>query len=213
MASKVKRLFGKIKKILFGEEDAPMVESLIYTQDLFKDTRYNIGVFTYGKPNILFDHTDAQLVIGKYCSIAEKVSIFLGGNHRYKWVTTYPFTVLHRDLFADFPESLKTSATKGDVIIGNDVWICYQATILSGVRIGDGAVIAAGSVVSRDIGPYEIWAGNPAKFIKKRFTDEQISKLLKIKWWEWNDDQLKKRLNSLCSENIDEFLAQADKNL
>lgn len=121
-------------------------------------------------------------MIGNYCSISEDVLSFLGGNHRVDWVTTYPFNVLNNELFNDIGQS----ATKGNVGKGNEVWIGFRTSILLGVKIADGAVIAACSVVTKDIGPYEIWGGNPAKFIKKRFPDNEIQRLLEIQGWNWD---------------------------
>lgn len=199
------RVIRKILNSLSASKD--IVDAEIYTKDFFKGYKYVIGDYTYGKPKILFENENANLEIGKYCSIAEEVTVFLGGNHRIDWITTYPFNVFNEELFSVRGKS----ATKGNVEIGNDVWLGFKTTILSGVKISDGAVIAAGSVVTKDVGPYEIWAGNPAKFVKKRFTEEQILKLLEIQWWNWNDAFLKKKINLLCSDNIDEFLFQADK--
>lgn len=93
------------------------------------------------------------------------------------------------------------SATKGNVEIGNDVWIGFRITILSGVKIADGAVVAACSVVTKDIGPYEIWGGNPARFIKKRFHENEIHRLLKIQWWNWDVEKIEKNIPLLCSTN------------
>ena len=137
-------------------------------------------------------------MIGKYCSIADGVEILLGGNHRYDWITTYPFPSFNND----WPEASTIEGvltTNGDVIIGNDVWICQGAIILSGVRIGDGAIIGARAVVSKDVSSYSIVAGNPAREIKRRFNDETINKLLKIKWWDWPPEKIKKNIKMLCS--------------
>jgi acetyltransferase-like isoleucine patch superfamily enzyme len=167
--------------------------------------KYKIGPFSYGRPQLLFENDFATLTIGNYCSIANGVKIFLGGNHRIDWVSTYPFN--------DTPKEFETAkhitghpATKGDVNVGNDVWIGYNAIILSGVTIGDGAVVGAGSVVSKSIGAYEIWAGNPAKFVKKRFSDEEIASLLKIKWWNWTYDKVQLNIDQLCQDNIKLFI-------
>ena len=145
------------------------------------------------------------LKIGKFCSIANDVQIFLGGNHRIDWITTYPFSVLN-----SWPEAKDIKGhpcTKGDVIIGNDVWIGRKTLILSGVTIGDGAIVGARSVVTKDVAPYSIVAGNPAKLIRKRFDEKTIEKLLEIKWWDWNLEKIKKNLPLLLSNNIEQFFA------
>lgn len=197
------------RKLFFHLQFAkPEASDVFYTLDFFKEKKYCIGEFTYGKPKILFENEESNLILGKYCSIAEDVTVFLGGNHRVDWVTTYPFNILNKD----FANIEKHSATKGNVEIGNDVWIGFKSTILSGVKIADGAVIAACSVVTKDIGPYEIWGGNPARFIKNRFTDNQIQKLLEIQWWNWDDNKVRNNMTGLCSENIEEFLLKHNIN-
>ena len=144
------------------------------------------------------------LRVGKFCSFADGVTILLGGEHRTDWVTTYPFSALFENAqqFVGHPKS------KGDVVIGNDVWIGMEAMILSGVKIGDGAVIGARSVVTRDVEPYAIVGGNPAKEIRKRFTEEQIQLLQRIAWWNWPIDQIQAAWPMLLSADIDTFIAQ-----
>jgi acetyltransferase-like isoleucine patch superfamily enzyme len=139
-----------------------------------------IGDQTYGHLNIICFKDSDTVRIGKYCSIASNVFIFGGGEHNTELISTFPF----KNFFQNF-EIDPNVTTKGPVIIGNDVWIGTNAIILSGISIGDGAVIGAGSVVTKDVPPYTIVAGNPAKIIKYRFTDDQIKKLLKISWWNW----------------------------
>ena len=168
---------------------------------------YDIGRWSYGKPKVTSWNEGATLKVGSFCSFGAEVRIFLGGEHRIDWVTTYPFTELWESAgsFTGHP------ATKGDIMIGNDVWIGYGVIILSGVAIGDGAVVGAGAVVSKDVPAYTIVAGNPAKPIRKRFDDQTIERLLKIAWWNWDDDKIKKYLPLLLSNQIAEFLAQAEK--
>ncbi|KUK77795.1 MAG: acetyltransferase, CysE/LacA/LpxA/NodL family [candidate division WS6 bacterium 34_10] len=158
--------------------------------------KHDIGDYTYGNPKILYSK-GASLEIGKYCSIARKVKIFLGGNHRIDWVTTYPF-----------PERVikNEQVSKGDVKIGNDVWIGRGATILSGVTIGDGAVIGAYSVVAKDVEPYSIVVGNPARHIKYRFDKETVDKLLDIEWWNWDHKKVLDNIGLLCSSGIEKFV-------
>ena len=169
-----------------------------------------IGKYTYGTPNI-HPHgiaNPADLIIGKFCSIAENVNIFLGHNHRTDWVSTYPFGHINQHVFNRFNGHGHPS-TKGNVVIGNDVWIASGVTIMSGVKIGDGAVIAGNSHVIKDVEPYTIVGGNPAKFIKKRFTDSQINDLLEIKWWDFEDYKINELSPLLCNDSIEVFLKAA----
>ncbi len=163
-----------------------------------------IGAYTYGKPYIYRTDSLTQLVIGNYCSIADGVCFIVGGEHRIDWVTTYPFNVL-------FPEGSNFTghpASKGNIQIGNDVWIGRDALILSGVSIGDGAVIAARSVVTKSVDPYTIVGGNPAKPIRKRFRQDQIDKLLEIAWWQWPREKIVTALPLLLNNEIDAFIAK-----
>jgi hypothetical protein len=128
---------------------------------------------------------------GALNSIAPGQVVFLGGNHRVDWATTYPFGHLHLDRF---PQGVVHGSghpvSKGDVVIENDVWIGYGCTVLSGVRIGSGSVVAAKSVVTRDVPPYAIVAGNPAKVVRYRFTEQIIRLLCDLRWWDLDDDQI-----------------------
>jgi acetyltransferase-like isoleucine patch superfamily enzyme len=162
------------------------------------------GKYTYGTPNILWQNNDAELIVGNFCSIAANVNIYLGGNHRTNWVTTYPFGHIHQDVFNNF-NGYGHPSTKGNVIIGNDVWIGSNVTIMSGITIGDGAIIANNSHIVKNVDPYSLVGGNPAKLIKYRFTEEQIKKLLEIKWWYWDDEKINNFTPLLCN-NIDEFI-------
>lgn len=168
----------------------------------------SIGKHTYGRPMIWNEPNDANLIIGNFCSISQNVKIFLGGNHRIDWVTTYPFGHVNTNIFDTFNGNGHPT-TKGNVVIGNDVWIGENATILSGVTIGDGAVIANNSHVVKNVEPYSIVGGNPAKFIKYRFSREQIEKLLQIQWWNWSDEKINKFIPLLCNSDIDNFINYA----
>jgi acetyltransferase-like isoleucine patch superfamily enzyme len=163
-----------------------------------------VGEFTYsdGLPVIRHFGEKAQLRIGKFCSIATNVFIYLGGNHRIDWISTYPFNLRFREAL----HIKGHPATKGDVIIGNDVWIGDSAVILSGITVGDGAVIGANAVVTKNVSAYSIVAGNPAREVKKRFTEEEIEILLKIKWWDWSIQKIIEHVEMICSNNIKQFL-------
>lgn len=166
------------------------------------------GKYSYGKPIIHWENAHGKLRVGNFCSIAGNVNIYLGGNHRTDWVSTYPFGHINQGVFNNF-NGVGHPATKGNVTIGNDVWIGSDVTIMSGVTIGDGAVIANNSHVVKDVEPYTLVGGNPAKYIKHRFTKEQIEKLLTIQWWHWDDAKINEFSPLLCSGDIDEFITKA----
>ena len=164
----------------------------------------SIGHDTYGEPLIIGEGKLARLDIGSFCSIAEKVVILLDAEHRPDWVTTYPFNVVWPECaaFTGHPR------TKGDVIIGHDVWIGYGVTILSGVTIGTGAVLGARAVVTRDVPPYAIAAGNPAHVLRMRFPETTIDRLLTSNWWDLPRERLIRLMPLLLSRRVEQFLAQ-----
>lgn len=168
------------------------------------DPRVSIGVGTYGvgEQTVLLFRNDDRVVIGKYCSVAYGVTIVASGEHNYRGVSNFPFAaVLKGDVDRD-------TFSKGPVRIGNDVWIGANATILSGVTIGDGAVVAAGSVVTEPVPPFAIVGGVPAVVIKYRFPAETIERLLRVGWWDWNPEQIKRNMD-LFYLPVDEFLSKA----
>jgi acetyltransferase-like isoleucine patch superfamily enzyme len=166
------------------------------------------GKHTYGKLTVLRQSKNSKLHVGNFCSIASGVSVFLGGNHRTDWVTTFPFGHIHKSIFNKFNGD-GHPITRGDVNIGNDVWIGLNVSIMSGVTIGDGSVIACNSHVVKNVEPYSLVGGNPAKLIKYRFSKEQIEKLLQIKWWYWDDDKINNFTPMMCNDNIDDFIKAA----
>ena len=151
-----------------------------------------------------FDFTGDQLIIGKFCMIASDVKFIMNGaNHLSNAISTYPFAV-----FGNGWESAmegKTYPNKGNIEIGNDVWIGYNATIMAGVKIGDGAIIATNATVVSDVKPYTIVGGNPAKVIKKRFSPEIIERLLKLQWWNWDIEKITKNVQNLTDLDIDKL--------
>lgn len=142
--------------------------------------------------------------IGKFCSIAENLQFIVRGSHMIDWVTTYPFKEIWK---MDVP--LHDLPPHSPIIIGNDVWIAANVKIKQGVTIGDGAILATECFVTKDVPPYALVGGNPAKIIKYRFSEEQIKNLLEIKWWNWEDEKIKKLVPLLVSNNIDEFIKKA----
>lgn len=167
------------------------------------DSRIAVGRFTYGNPQCMLWDSSERIQIGSFCSIANEVVIFGGGEHRTDWVTTFPLRIA-------FGEALAGNdghpASKGTTKIGNDVWIGFRAMVLSGVTIGDGVAIGAGAVVTVDVPPYAIVAGNPAKVVRYRFPANEIQKLLELRWWEWDIDKIKANVSLLCATDIEKLL-------
>jgi virginiamycin A acetyltransferase len=157
--------------------------------------------------NIITWSDQYRVRLGKYNSIGRDCNFFLHANHRPDWITTTsqllgPVT----PQIADMHMKMGHPSCKGDIIVENDVWIGATSTIMSGVKISNGAVVAGGSVVTKDVPPYAIVAGNPAKVVKYRFNEEQIGKLLKISWWNWEEQKIKENSMLLWSDDIDEFI-------
>ena len=166
---------------------------------------YEAGEFSYGLPEILnWGGEGRKFRIGKYCSIASGTRVFLGGNHRTDWVTTFPFSVF--DPMAEHIDG--HPASNGDVEVGHDVWLGQSCTIMSGVTIGHGACIAACAVVTRNVPPYAIVGGNPARLIRSRFSEAQIEALLQICWWDWSAERIREFYPLILSNNIDGFIKE-----
>ncbi len=165
----------------------------------YESENVEIGDFSYGYPDI--QQYGGKLKIGKFCSFAPNVKIMLGGEHRTDWCTTYPFNAL----MPEFSYIDGHPFSKGDITIGNDVWIGSDVTILSGVTIGDGSVIAANACVTQNVEPYTIVGGIPAKPIKKRFCDEEIKRLLRIRWCDWKWEEIWQVIPVLQSNSLNEL--------
>jgi virginiamycin A acetyltransferase len=191
-------------------------ERLCFLKNLIKNPNIIVGDYTYYddfetvenfERNVKyhFDFVGDKLHIGKFCMIASGVEFIMNGaNHLADAVSSYPFAIFGDD-WAHSMEG-KTYPTKGDIVIGNDVWIGYQATILSGVTVGHGAIIGSKSVVASDVPPYSIVAGNPARIIRKRFDDETIEKLLDLAWWDWDLEKITTHVAHLTGNDMSKLL-------
>ena len=146
-----------------------------------------------------------KLIIGKFCAIAKGIEFVMNGaNHRMCSVTTYPFNIMGGG-WEQFTPALEDLPLKGDTVVGNDFWIWQIVPVIPGVNIGDGAIIAANSVLTKDIPAYCVAGGNPCKIIKKRFDDELISYLQEIKWWDWSPEKIFANLEALCSGDLEQI--------
>ena len=165
-----------------------------------------VGRWSYGKPNILRWDWKSKLIIGNFCSLGPDIDFYIGGNHRLDWISTSPLPAPQFDSVFKKAKNIKNfNKSNGDIIIGHDVWIGGRTTILSGVKIGTGAVIAAGSVVVNDVGPYSVSGGNPNKEIGKRFNEDIIKKLLESEWWNLTDNDIDHLSEYLLSNNFEIF--------
>lgn len=175
------------------------VPNFRYMKDQIKHPNVTIGEYSYGTPQIRWLIGKERVSIGKFCSFSPGVQILMSGNHPIDTVSSYPFASL-KDLW---PGALGECPTaKGDVQIGHDVWVGLDAVILSGVTVGDGAVIAAKAVVTKDVPPYAIAAGNPARIVKYRFDEDTIQMLLEVQWWHWPEEKIRRHIHIITGTDI-----------
>lgn len=188
----------------------------VYLKNVIQNPNITVGDYTiyndfvrdpreFEKNNVLYHYPINQdkLIIGKFCSIACGAKfLFNSANHTLSSLSTYPFPIFFEEWDLEIKDITKAWDNKGDIVIGNDVWIGYEAVILAGVTIGDGAVIGTRAVVTKGVPPYTIVGGIPAKPIKKRFPQETIDALLKIKWWDWDKKHIAQQISHLQSGNI-----------
>lgn len=191
----------------------------IYLKNVITNPNIIIGDYTmyndfvrdpqdFQKNNVLYHYpvNHDKLVIGKFCSITCGAKFILtSANHTMKSLSTYPFPIFFEEWGLDVANITDAWDNKGDIVIGNDVWIGYEAVILSGVTIGDGAIIGTRAVVTKDVPPYTIVGGVPARHIRSRFDAETVTRLMELKWWEWSDEKIKENLPAIQSGRISEL--------
>ena len=195
----------------------PHHHKLCFLKNIIKNPNILVGDYTYYddfenvenfEKNVKyhFDFTGDKLIIGKFCMIASGVKFIMNGaNHLTSGLSTYPFSIFGNG-WENAMEN-KSFPNKGDLIIGNDVWIGHNATLMAGITVGDGAIIATNSTVVKDVPPYAIVGGNPANVIRHRFSEETISKLLEIKWWDWDIEKITENVQHLTSGDVDKLLS------
>lgn len=188
----------------------------VYLKNVITDSNIEIGNFTiyndfvndpreFQKNNVLYHYpiNGDRLIIGKFCSIACGAKfLFNSGNHKMSSLSTYTFPLFFEEWGLEKGKVTEAWDHKGDIVIGNDVWIGYEAVILSGVSIGDGAVIGCRAVVTRDVLPYTVVGGVPAKPIRKRFDEDTIAELLEIKWWDWPEEKIAERITDIQNGDL-----------
>ena len=188
----------------------------VYLKNVITESGIEIGDYTmyndfvndpwdFEKNNVLYRYpiNGDKLKVGKFCSIACGAKfLFTSANHTMHSISTYPFPIFFEEWGLDVTNITSAWDNKGDIVIGNDVWIGYEAIVLSGVTIGDGAIIGTRAVVTKDVPPYTIVGGIPAKPIRKRFSDEVISKLLELQWWNWPENRIKENIDVIQSGRI-----------
>ena len=184
----------------------PLNETRLHLARMARRHGFSIGAYSYGKPKVRFPESGRTLTIGRYCSIADRVEILLGGGHRLDWASTYPFAAMNGHFpKADAPMDYHVS--RGDVVIGHDVWLGSGCMILSGVTLGHGAVVAARAVVTRDVPPYAVVAGNPARVVRHRFPPDVVEALIASAWWDRPKDEVSRLVPLLQSTDIAALLA------
>ena len=199
----------------------------VYLNAVIKDPQIAVGNYTiyndfvadpllFEKNNVLYHYPihRERLIIGKFCSIACGTKfLFNCANHTLKSLSTYTFPLFYEEWELEKSNITTAWDNKGDIVIGNDVWIGYEAVIMAGVHIGDGAIIAARAVVTKDVPPYTIVGGTPAKEIRKRFDAEIIQQLLLLKWWNWSTDKIRQCLPYIAEGKMDELLTRNKERL
>ncbi|WP_167958908.1 CatB-related O-acetyltransferase [Anaerosporobacter faecicola] len=192
---------------------------IVYLKNVIDSTQISVGDYTiyndfYNDPckfqenNVLYQYpiNNDHLIIGKYCSIACGAKfMFTSGNHAKQSLSSYSFPIFFEEWDLPANNICKAWDNKGDIIIGNDVWIGYEAVIMQGVTIGDGAVIGTRALVTKDVPPYTIVGGVPAKEIKKRYSSNTIDKLMQLKWWDWPESKVKANLENIMSGCIEKL--------
>lgn len=195
----------------------PGYERMVFLKNYLQHPQITIGDYTYYddfetvanfEKNVryLFEFTGDRLIIGKFCMIASGVEFIMNGaNHLYNAISSYPFAVFGNGW--EHAMEGKSYPYKGDTVVGNDVWLGYKSTILAGVKIGDGAIVGTGALVTKDVPPYAIVGGNPARILRYRFTEEQIVRLLELRWWDWPAERITAAVHLLTGNDVAALLS------
>jgi len=196
----------------------PGVDQLVFLKNFITRPSIQVGDYTYyddeedaaefENKNVLYhyDFVGDKLIIVKFCSLAKDSTFMMNGaNHTFKAFSTYPFAIF-KNGWGDGDVMQLRGQARGDTIVGNDVWIGRGATIMPGVNIGDGAIIGAQAVIAKDVAPYAIVVGNPAREVRKRFDENTITTLLEVKWWDWSVEKITRNLEAITNADLDGML-------
>jgi virginiamycin A acetyltransferase len=189
----------------------PEHRRVCFLKNVVTSPQITIGDYTYYddpiapenfERNVLYHYGSDRLIIGKFCAIATQVKFIMNGaNHKLDGISTYPFPIFGGE-WAGMMETLMNLPSRGDTIVGHDVWLGYESIVMPGVNIGNGAIVAARSVVVKDVPAYTIVGGNPAQIIKQRFSDEEIARLQEIQWWDWEIDKITRNLPLIMAGDV-----------
>lgn len=185
-------------------------DRVVFLKPLITSAKIVVGDYTYyddpdgatnfAERNVLYGYGPERLVIGKYCAIAAQTKfIMAGANHSTTGVSTFPFTIFGGEWAASTLDLISSIPSRGDTVVGNDVWLGFASLVMPGVRIGNGAIVATGSVVTSDVPPYTVVGGNPARVIKQRFSDADIERLERAAWWDWPVEMVTKHARTIMA--------------
>ncbi|MFG3258235.1 CatB-related O-acetyltransferase [Streptomyces sp. NPDC048172] len=194
----------------------PAHERVVFLKPLVSSPNISVGEYTYYDDpegatefehrNVLYAYGPERLVIGRYCALAAGVRFLMAGaEHPTMGVSTYPFTMFGGRWAEETLDLVTSMPSRGDTVVGNDVWLGHRVTVMPGVRIGDGAIVAAGTVVTADVPPYTIVGGNPARAIRQRFSDADVARLLEIAWWDWPAERVTEHARTLMGGGPEEI--------
>lgn len=203
----------------------PFDNQTVYLKDVVSGTNIQVGDYTmyndfvndprdFEKNNVLYHYpvNGDRLEIGKFCSIACGAKfLFTSANHALRSLSTYPFPIFFDEWELDAKDIRSAWDNKGDIILGNDVWVGYEAVILSGVTIGDGAIIGTRAVVTKDVPPYTIVGGVPAKPLRRRFDDKTVERLLALRWWDWEEEKIKCHIAAIQAGDVEALCADGER--
>lgn len=205
------KIIGPDPNIVYPMKD---YDKLVFLKNFVKASNIIVGDYTYfddfrygpdkfEEHNVLYnyDFSKVKLIIGRFCAIAAEAKFIMTGDHKLDAISTYPFPIFQHGW--EIAYDIKDLPVKGDIIVGNDVWLGYDCLIKNGVTVGDGAIIATRAVVVKDVPPYAIVAGNPATVVKLRFDEVTIARLLHIAWWNWDIEKINKNLSLICNLDVD----------